>query len=238
MAKRYYLGERAVRALDKALPYIEQQMRTTKFDKRRGTSLFGGRAFLAKITSAGPNGEADFEDARYWAREVINTNSDNDHTSVLTFTYPEKPSGLGMEDWRQVTHWEVATNLKEFNSETHTLSTDDDTLVIVCIEGDQNNLARYYFTEETVGTFAVPYEMLPTTLEGEATAQTDTWNRDDQPEGKDGVIYKGPRVVYDDEAGTPRILGYNREVTWDSVGNIAFIDVEVEYIIDSPEVCP
>ena len=88
------------------------------------------------------------------------------------------------------------------------------------------------------GTFDEPYEMLPVTLEGPAEAQTDTWDRANQPEGKDGVIYKGPRVVYDDGASPPKILGYNRKVTYDSMGKIAFIDVEVEYIIDEPGVCP
>ena len=79
--------------------------------------------------------------------------------------------------------------------------------------------------------------MLPTTLEGPATAQTDTWDRANQPEGKDGVIYKGPRVVYD-HAGDSILLGYNRAVTHDSFGRLAFIDVEVEYTIDTPEDCP
>ena len=110
--------------------------------------------------------------------------------------------------------------------------------MVVSIKADQNNLARYVFSSLVVGTFAVPYEMLPATLEGPATAQTDTWERANQPEGKDGVIYKGPRVVYDHTASPPSLLGYNREITYDSIGRIAFIDVEVEYTIDDPGVCP
>ena len=146
MGKKYYLGERAARLLDKVLPYIDQQMRTTRFSNRRGTPLFGGKAFLAKITSVGPNEEEDFTDPRYWIREVINTNSDNDHTSMLIFEYPEKPEDLDMEDWRQVTHWDVAVNTKEINSESHLLSTNDDILVVVYTKADQNNLTRYHFT--------------------------------------------------------------------------------------------
>ncbi len=148
MAKKYYLGEGAARELDKALPYINQQMRTTKFSKRTRTPLFGGKAFLAKITSEGPNGEDDFNDPRYWIREVINTNSDNDHTSVLTFDYPEKPEDLDMEDWRQVTHWNVAVNMDEIDLGTHLISTNDDVFVFVSIKADQNNLVRYYFTKQ------------------------------------------------------------------------------------------
>ena len=149
MAKKYYLGKRAAEALDKALPYIDQQMRTTKFDKRTRTPLFGGRAFLAKLTSAGPNGEADFTDPRYWTREVIITNSDNDYTSELTFAYPEKPTNLDMEDWRQVTHWTVATNIHEIIADSHDLPINDSLLIVVSIYSDQNGLSRYTF--ETPG---------------------------------------------------------------------------------------
>ncbi len=145
MAKKYYLGERTAKMLDKVLPYVDKQMRTTKFDKGTRTLLFGGKAFLAKITSEGPNEEEDFTDPRYWIREVINTNSDNDYTSVLTFDYPEKPEDLDMEDWRQVTHWDVAVNTNEIGLGTHLLSTNDDVFVVVYTEADQNNLARYYF---------------------------------------------------------------------------------------------
>ena len=237
MAKRYYLGEGAVRALDKALPYIDQQMRTTKFGKRVGTPLFGGKAFLAKITSEGPNEEEDFTDARYWIREVIITNSDNDHTSELTFAYPEKPNNLDMEDWRQVTHWEVAINTSEIDSETHFLSTDDDVFVTVYIEADQNNLARYHFITENMPNPTNPEVMLPTP-EGTEEENEGTWDRTNQAEGKDGVTKNEiTRIVYN-HSGDEILYGFYRTFTYDAFGRLVSWTGETRYIVDTPGICP
>ncbi len=87
------------------------------------------------------------------------------------------------------------------------------------------------------GSAVTPYVMLPATLEGTETAQTDTWDRDNPPAGTDGVIYKGPRVVYND-AGDKVLYGFFRPITCDSVGLVKFIDAETRYTVDTPGACP
>lgn len=153
MAKKYYLGERAADALSEIIPYIDRQMRSKKFGKTVGTPLFGGKAFLAKITSEGPNEEVDFTDPRYWVREVIITNDDNDYTTIPTFAYPEKPEGISIAQWTQVTHWVAATNIPEIADGSHFQLTNDSIYVIVHVNSDQGYLPRYYFYQEQLASF-------------------------------------------------------------------------------------
>lgn len=88
------------------------------------------------------------------------------------------------------------------------------------------------------GSAVTPYVMLPATLEGTETAQTDTWDRDNPPAGTDGVSMKITiREVYND-AGDQIIYGEYRTLTWDSVGLLATISTETRYTIDTPGACP
>lgn len=149
MAKKYYLGEQAANRLSNIIPYVERQMRSTKIGNPVGTPLFGGKAFLAKLTSAGPNEEDDFTDPRYWAREITITNNDNEYTSELEFAYPERPNSINIDQWLGITHWVVATNVHEIVANSHDLPTDDSLIIIVHNYSDQTNLPRYVF--ETPG---------------------------------------------------------------------------------------
>ena len=99
----------------------------------------------------------------------------------------------------------------------------------------------------TGGSAENPYEMLPTAANiGIETAQTDTWDRNDPPgvvpatdpaTYYDGVIYRGPRVVYND-TGDETIYLFTRDVTYDSAGAMAAISAETKYTIDTAGACP
>ena len=87
------------------------------------------------------------------------------------------------------------------------------------------------------GTAENPKEILPTSLEGSETAQTDTWDVDNQDSGYDGVKIKiTTRVVYN-EAGDQILYGFYRELTFDSIGRLKEISAETRYNVDTPEEC-
>lgn len=87
------------------------------------------------------------------------------------------------------------------------------------------------------GTNASPYTMLPSDFTTVA-AQTDTWSRSSPPAGTDGVIYKGPRTVWDNSTPTaPKWYEYYRSVTFDSRGNVAAISAETRREIITPTDC-
>ena len=148
MAKRYLLGEKAVRQLEDLMPYLDRLKRTTKTTIRPKPGGRGDKSFLAKITNIGPNDEADFTDARYWVREIICTNSDGDYTSNLTFAYPAKPSVISVAQWSLITRWVAATNLDELVQviPLHDMPIDDSVLVLVHVVSDQDKLPRYIFS--------------------------------------------------------------------------------------------
>lgn len=82
------------------------------------------------------------------------------------------------------------------------------------------------------GTAATPYVMLAGTG---TTAQIDTWDRDNQPAGKDGVQYDGPRVVY--SATANKFYLFRRTVTYDSAGAVKAISAETRVDIFDTELC-
>lgn len=104
------------------------------------------------------------------------------------------------------------------------------------ITGFMGNKHRRLMPED-VGTAETPYEMLPVP-EGTETADTGTWDRDNQPEGYDGVsIRLSTRDGYWD-AGDEVFYGFYRLFTWNSIGLLVTISAETRYIIDTPEECP
>ncbi len=82
------------------------------------------------------------------------------------------------------------------------------------------------------GTYTSPYELLPTSGNIlSTTAQTDTWDVTDQPEGKDGVTLKvDPRVCID----SGHLYLFYRVVTTDSRGNI--VEISAETKVDAGEI--
>ena len=148
MAKRYLLGEKAVRQLEDLMPYLDRLKRTTKTTTKPKIGNRGDKSFLAKITNIGPNNEDDFTDARYWVREVICTNSDGDYTTEPTFAYPSKPSDMSLTQWLGMVHWVAATNLDELVQEipNHDLPIDETVLIWVQQISDQDGLPRYIFS--------------------------------------------------------------------------------------------
>ena len=153
MAKKYYLGEKAARQLSEMMPFVDRQMRSTDTRNLPKKPLVGDKAFLAKITYLGPSSQVDYTDARYWVREVIISNTDNDCTTNLTFAYPSRPSSVAVASWLQQTHWVTATNIDELSSENppnHQLPTNQTIIVIVFKAYDQKSLPRYYFSGPAV----------------------------------------------------------------------------------------
>tara|TARA_Y100000310_G_scaffold344800_1_gene459602 strand:+ start:1957 stop:2772 length:816 start_codon:yes stop_codon:yes gene_type:complete len=144
---KYYLGERAVTQLNKIMPFVLNLMKQKAGSSNTSHNLgLKKQYFLAKITSAGPEGESDYTDARYWIREVVCSSADDDSRSKPTFVYPEKPSTTNLSQWLQVARWLTAINLNEFSSDAHNLSTDDTTFVAVYYKIDQDGIPRYYFS--------------------------------------------------------------------------------------------
>lgn len=82
------------------------------------------------------------------------------------------------------------------------------------------------------GTAEEPYVMLGTT---ETDAQEDTWDRDEQPSGYDGVLYRGPRTVWDGTTG--KLYYFKRDVVHDSIGLLKSISAETRVTIDTARVC-
>ena len=136
MAKNYVFDKQGVRAIAALLRSSKGRELTGGGGRRfRGLS-----SFLARLTNAGPDSEADYTDPRYWARELMVTNSDGDETSELTFAYP--PAGSG--------RWITATNIHEIIADTHGLSVNNDQIVVVYVIHDRDGLARYYFESPAI----------------------------------------------------------------------------------------
>lgn len=118
-------------------------------------------------------------------------------------------------------------------------SSDSGNADILWVESGTGTLwAIIRFGGPAKGTYNTPYEMLPAVADIETeTPQTDTWDRSDSPEDTDGVIYRGPRVVYDDTSDEVLYM-FTRDVTYDSAGCLAAISAETQHTIDTPEECP
>jgi len=182
--------------------------------------------FLAKLVNAGPDSEADYTDEKYWAKEQEITNDDGDPVSELT--YGDLDGGLHI----------TATNLSEEVSAGHILAVDGTVYVVVFVGEDATGVDRYFFVSGGLGTNNTPESILPASYEGTETAQVDTWDRDDQDEGEDGVAVKlTTRIVYND-AGDEVLYGFYRTFTFDSIGGLATISAETRYAIDTAGDCP
>lgn len=71
------------------------------------------------VVTAGPNGESDYADERYWVRRVYISNADDDYTSQLATT---QVTLGGPPTLQQSGMWVTATNLAELLGHTHSLS--------------------------------------------------------------------------------------------------------------------
>ena len=103
------------------------------------------QAFLGKIVTQGPEDEPDFEDCRYWVREVVHDNpSENpgpwDRMNLI-------PEG---------NRWVAAHNLAEYNAnspddDSHSLVFGDTPLVWVQLTVDpMSRYQRWYFTRQAI----------------------------------------------------------------------------------------
>jgi len=179
MAKRYLLGEKAVRQLEDLMPYVDRLKRTTKTTTKPKTRGGGERTFLARLVTTGPNNETNFQDARYWVKEVICSNTadpsassspsasygtDDDYAALPIFYHPVKPSSLSDIQWYGMIHYVAAINLGEaYNShilhcEAKTSSiTNASTIVTVYVKYDQDGLPKYYFNRQATFFLAQLY---------------------------------------------------------------------------------
>ncbi len=86
------------------------------------------------------------------------------------------------------------------------------------------------------GTADTPETILPAAFETEA-AQADTWDRDNQDSGEDGVnVRVVMRVVYDD-ASDEKLYAHYRTFKFDSEGALMTISAETRVTVDTPGLC-
>lgn len=115
----------------------------------------------------------------------------------------------------------------------------DDVLAYVTFWDNQDDAVRGILVGfQNLGTHAVEYDSLPAggSIETE-TAQTDTWDRSIQPEGKDGIKLRVcTRIAYN-EAGDQTLYEFTRILTYDSTGKLAAMSAETRTTIDVPEAC-
>jgi hypothetical protein len=96
--------------------------------------------FLAEILDHGPNDEEDYEDARYWVRELVETSAAD--TAV---TEPLSLSNDALIASEYPVRYVTATNLAELGPDTHGLTVDDTTIVRVSMLRSADGTARFYF---------------------------------------------------------------------------------------------
>lgn len=90
--------------------------------------------FPAEIVNAGPDGEANYADPRYWIKEQEATNTGEADTTNLT--WGDKSGGL----------WVTATNLAEVVEGSHGFPDSANHRVMAYRFYDQSLVARYVFT--------------------------------------------------------------------------------------------
>ena len=189
--------------------------------------------FLAKITDAGPDSEANYEDERYWVIEQRIANTSGDSTADLTFE--DKPNGLHV----------TATNLTEAGAQTHDLPLGVGVIVfsgrgqeLNTQTGKLQPVAHYWFSLEPLADPTNPQQIVPEP-EGTEAVDEDGWARDDPTEGEDGVKIKvHTRSVYND-LGDEKLYGFWRELTFDRFGRLTNISAgETRYAIETPGACP
>lgn len=96
--------------------------------------------FMGKVVTAGPNGEGDYSDERYWLRKrEITVASSDDETARVTIADDDSPDGEligeddsgGDDEGQPIAETIVtATSVVERLAGTHTLQPDDEVLVI------------------------------------------------------------------------------------------------------------
>lgn len=92
------------------------------------------------------------------------------------------------------------------------------------------------FQAGVVGSDLDP-DTIGSTGETEA-AQSDSWDRENQAEGKSGVIIAmQTRTAYND-SGDEKLYAYYRDLTYDSGGLLVSVSAETRITIDVPEACP
>ncbi len=192
--------------------------------------------FIGKIVDDGPGAPGNYIDQRYWIKEQVIDNGDNDDTSDLTWDDSNRDDAL----------WITATNMAEILSETHFILDDADYRVVVFRNYDveTHGLARYTFYSlgdvELKVTDA--HDMLPVPVNQASDpteiADTGLWDRAAQPADKDGVdVPITTRVVYREDL-SKILYGFYRIMTFDAFGRLAALSTETKYIIDDPGSCP
>jgi len=185
-----------------------------------------------QVVATGPAGEADYTDERYWLKRVRPNNTDGSAVSAATLG----EYAIDAVD-RAIFNAFTATNLAEMAAHSHNLKVDDPVTCYQWADKSEPYVMKRFFVAGPFGTAEEPYAMLPADR-STVGAQSDTWDRDDQPEGKDGVTWLGPRVVYDKSvAGAPVLREYTRTVTYDSMGAVIAISAETARALNTPKDC-
>ncbi len=189
---------------------------------------------VAKITDEGPDSEADYTDEKYWVIEQRIKNTSG--TNVTDLAFEDKPSGLHV----------TATDLGDTATEGHALATDGSVYVLLFrgtgqeVDSETGKLkpvTHYYFRGPASGTYDTP-DAIGRTPEGAEAADTDTWDRTNPTEGKDGVSKNILTGVGYHDAGDEKLYGYYCTFTFDSIGLLATISAETRYEIDTLVECP
>ena len=200
---------------------------------RRGRYFFAVPALnsrMGMIVAAGPS-EGNFTTNHYWVKIIAlkaTYSGDNAWTEADTAVVKEFS-------------WVVdAKNLGEADDE-HVLEVGDEVVLHLFANADTGQAAEFapywVIDKGKSGKVDTPYEMLPLIADIMVdTAQTDTWDRATPPTGKKGVIYRGPRTIYNATSATYRL--YTRNLTYDSRGSLKAISAESVTDITPTTLCP
>lgn len=90
--------------------------------------------FWGKIQSAGPDGEADYSDERYWVKQQYCSNASGDNTAAVSFS--DKTNG----------RWVTATNICEMADGSHDIDADTIVPVFAIKDIQTSRVTRYVFS--------------------------------------------------------------------------------------------
>ena len=139
--------------------------------------------------------------------------------------------------WVDRTDGRSGTEAEEFNG-LEDLYDPEETLIVPMHESYDGTKLQYRFNVSSAdsGTCDSPLAMY-SSFEGSTTAQSDTWDVENQGVNDGVKSYQHTRTAYAHDDANPILYGFYREYKYDSVGNLLAISGETRYTIDAPDLC-
>lgn len=113
------------------------------------------QSFLGAIVGSGPNDEEDFDDSRYWVKEVVEVTppgtpiNDAVHLEVFAVTPDEADNVVGRPAYHlaatNLAERKIALNGEEPGDETHAMRAERCVIVRVFVMYDVDDVPRWYF---------------------------------------------------------------------------------------------